>query len=366
MRTQTPNPKPQTPNPKPQTPNPKPQTAQRFSEVDSLRAVACALVIIAHAEDPSGVILQTFPLGHTGVLMFFAISGFVIPSSLRGTRWEGFKHFAVRRFWRLYPPLWGTLLLMYLVGTRDLSVSQWFSQATMIPRYLGSMLLSPHFWTLEVEFVFYAVSALLFLLVGHLRWCVLLLAYSLCGIGVIFPSAMSGWLHAECLMVMFWGACCREVLQIDFSRWNCLAPIKGVKWVRATVLGLLTGVLVFCPLGGIYFGFYEQDYPQIRDGLALTCAALGFLFWVILRPVRVSWLSCVGRWTYSTYLLHFGVMTTFLRVFRLFSIENPSSVPMIFPSIVIVASFTVGAVAYRWIEKPSDRIGKRLTRRRTA
>jgi len=345
-----------------QTPNPKPQTTQRFSEVDSLRAVACAFVIIAHVENSHDVILRTLPLGHIGVLMFFAISGFVIPSSLRGTRWQGFKHFVTRRFWRLYPPLWFTLILMYLVGTRDLSMFHWLAQVTMLPTYLGSVVLAPQFWTLEVEFLFYTVSALLFLLVGHLRWRVLLIAYSLCGIGVLLPSTMSYWLHAKYLMVMFWGALCREILQVDFSRRTCLLSVKGANWARAIVLGLLTGFLIFKPLVSIGFGLYDQDYPQVRGGLALTYAVLGFLFWVILRPVRVSWLSCVGRWTYSTYLLHFGVMTTMMRVLKFFSIENSNSVPLLFTITVIAASFAVGAVAYRWIEQPSDAIGKRLTR----
>jgi len=348
-----------------QAPNPKPQTAQRFSEVDSLRAVACALVIISHSERDSGIIMRTLPVGYIGVLMFFAISGFVIPNSLRGSRWEGGKAFGIRRFWRLYPPFWITLILMYLVGTRDIGVMQWLSQSTMIPSYLGGVLLSPHFWTLQVELIFYIIVSVLFLFLGKVRGTVLFLAYLVCRVGAIFPSDLGTWLRVDCLMVMFWGALCREILHVDFSHRTWLAPVKGVNWGRAALLGILTGTLVFYPLGEIYFGLCEQDYSQIIDGLGLACAALGFLFWVILTPMRIDWLSRVGRWTYSTYLLHFGVIVMSHRVLNFFSIKDPNSVPLLFSSILIIASFAVGAVAYRWIEQPSDRIGKRLAARRS-
>jgi len=287
--------------------------------------------------------------------MFFAISGFVIPSSLKGTRWKGVKRFAIRRFWRLYPPLWGTLFLMYFGASEYRDPSQWLAQATMFPHYLGSELIAPHFWTLEVELLFYTA-------VGMFGWRVLLPVYLLCGLSVIFPSGIGYRLQVEHLVVMFWGALCREILHVNFSRWTWLNPIRGVNWARAVVLGLLTGFLTSRPLVTITFGLYEQDYSAVKGELALTCAALGFIFWVVFTPVRIDWLSRIGRWTYSTYLLHWGVMIVALRVTHFFSIKEPTSVPMLFASIVIAASFAVGAVAYRWIEQPSDRIGKWLTR----
>jgi len=347
------------------TPNPEPRTPQRFSEVDSLRAIACALVIIEHTENEHGAIIRTLPVGYIGVLMFFAISGFVIPSSLRGARWQGFKHFVTRRFWRLYPPLWVALSLMYIGASAYRSPSQWFAQMTMLPRYLGSKFIAPHFWTLEVELVFYAVVGMLFLLIGRLSWRVLGPVYLLCGFSVIFPSGIGQWLQVEYLIVMFWGALCRETLRINFSRWAWLVPVKGIDWARSTVLGLLTGFLVFRSLGAIGFGSYEQDsYSQVRGSLALPCAVFGFLFWVIFTPVRIDWLSRLGRATYSTYLLHWGVIAVARRTAIFFSIEEPNSVPMVFTTIVTPVSFAIGAIAYRWIEKPSDAIGKRLTRAR--
>gem|GEM_PF-6457974 len=49
------------------------------------------------------------------------------------------------------------------------------------------------------------------------------------------------------------------------------------------------------------------------------------------------------------------------RMISLFFTQSPNLVPLLFTITVIVASFAVGAVAYRWIEQPSDSIGKRIT-----
>jgi len=161
---------------------------------------------------------------------------------------------------------------------------------------------------------------------------------------------------------MLWGTLCRETLRVNFLHWGWLAPIKGVEWGRSTVLGLLTGALISRPIGEIYFGLCEQDYDQIKGDVAWVCAVFGFLFWVIFTPVRIDWLSRIGRWTYSTYLLHWGVMILALRAANLFFIRNLNSAPMLFTTIVVVASFAAGAVFYRWIEQPSDRVGKWFTR----
>jgi len=374
----------QTPNPKPQTPNPKPQTTQRFSGVDSLRAVACALVIISHVPWAfRGVfsggewIVQSvafLDLGRLGVLMFFAISGFVIPSSLRGIRWDGFKAFAIRRLWRLYPPYWLVFGLSLCLFPDYYGLYDWdrvMRGVTMLSSFgqpTGAEAWT-HFWTLEVELVFYIFVGGLFLMFGRLGWWVTFFSYLLMGVAsapyfLIYPISWNTLLPH--LAVMFWGATCREVLHLDASSlrfWN--VGRKG----RAILLGLITAPLVS---GGgllIYKGLTIDLVPSgklIGWGISLIIGVLGFLFWVILwRVTLFSWLATVGRWTYSTYLFHAIVLWGGARLANLLLGGMLRGAPLVvYMVLMLILCFSVGAVAYRWIEQPSDRIGKRLTAKR--
>src|SRR4051794_38413296 len=99
----------------------------RYGNIDALRGFAAALVIVRHASDtmctvPPAVhtramlcnVSQAVDLGRVGVVAFFAISGFVIYPTLRGPRWDGTRKFLIRRFFRIYPAYWLSLVIGYL------------------------------------------------------------------------------------------------------------------------------------------------------------------------------------------------------------------------------------------------------------
>src|SRR6185436_8532690 len=106
-------------------------------------------------------------IGELGVMIFFLISGFVIPFSLRR---GGPGAFAVRRFFRLYPTLWFCLLISVIVGvpyfhhfgqafpydTADVATS-----ATLLSGYTGNTFVSWGLWTLAIEECFYVIAAVL-------------------------------------------------------------------------------------------------------------------------------------------------------------------------------------------------------------
>jgi len=366
------------------SPTPRPPS-KRFSEVDGLRAIACGLVIISHVPDffqtisQGGEWVSQLRMGRLAVLMFFAISGFVIPSSLRGDRWAGVKHFAIRRFWRLYPPYWLALLITCFWGFRyPIERLPW--DVMMLPglrKFAGveSAYGLLHFWTLEVEMIFYITLAFLFIIFGRLRWKLLFTGYIFLILWTVFGGFPVGiaphYFPIPAIMVMFWGAVCREVLRVDFTKCNWFLPIKGIAWARSSAIGLITAPLVIMGLYYfIYGGANEWENVETRFGLSLLCAVFGFLFWVILTPIRINWLSVVGRWTYSTYLFHFIVIVGVRALIESTNLSGLSSILYAWPLpvyvvVVLVLCFAVGAMAYRWIEQPSDKIGKRLTLERS-
>ena len=74
---------------------PQPARSRYRPEVDGLRALAVLVVIVNHFRK------DILPSGFLGVDIFFAISGYVITSSLYGHRFETLQHFLLAFYGRL-------------------------------------------------------------------------------------------------------------------------------------------------------------------------------------------------------------------------------------------------------------------------
>jgi len=298
-------------------------------------------------------------------MVFFAISGYVIPNSLRGARLAGAKHFIIRRFWRLYPPFWVVLAWACIAKFSNLWDKNFLWGLTMLPSAVGVDNALGHFWTLEVELLFYSLLLVLFLLSGRsgvsaLGGGIYLLSIGLSSYFSFPPMGNSLWLRLPLFFsVMFWGACCREIMRFDFSEWRLLR-LSG-HLMRVVLIGVITGLLLMSPIINVYYGFIDGDVVSMRQFSPVIISVLVFLFWVILRPVQIRWLARCGRWTYSVYLWHMMPIHATVISVQSGVIEGIGGWPL--PLYIIVflpISFALGAAAYRWIEQPSDRIGKRI------
>ena len=88
----------------------------RLQYIDAMRGIAALLVVLQHAlaeAFPASPLLEYVSPGRFGVVLFFLISGFVVPFSIKGER--PIASFVVNRAARLLPALWlsiGTLLIV--------------------------------------------------------------------------------------------------------------------------------------------------------------------------------------------------------------------------------------------------------------
>src|SRR5262245_59868150 len=96
-------------------------SSPRLATLDALRGLAALLVVLFHiftapqAGEARRVaaLFSSVDIGHLGVCLFFIVSGYVIPLSLDrlalGVFWW-------RRFVRLYPCYWLSIVLVLIVG----------------------------------------------------------------------------------------------------------------------------------------------------------------------------------------------------------------------------------------------------------
>ncbi len=146
--------------------------SRRFEEIDVLRGLAAITVVLSHYipywDRYNGDIPVWVPasLGHDAVLLFFAISGFVIFMTLE--RCRTVTDFAVLRFSRLYPAYWVALVLATSVTVLLFDQNFWkggfIVNLTMFQEFVRFKNLDNVYWSLTVELAFYLNVAWLFAL----------------------------------------------------------------------------------------------------------------------------------------------------------------------------------------------------------
>ncbi len=152
--------------------NPPVLTSDRYlPTLDGWRAIAIAMVVSSHclttasARDGGGgaINLLTFRLGTFGVMLFFAISGFLICTRLlveqETTGSISLRSFYIRRVSRILPPAYAYLVAIIVLALAGLLVATWMDiagAAFFFSNYIPSQSwFTGHFWSLAIEEHFY-------------------------------------------------------------------------------------------------------------------------------------------------------------------------------------------------------------------
>lgn len=304
-------------------------------------------------------------LGRAGVIAFFAISGFVVASTIKEPKDLGTRDFITKRFFRLYPAFWLTLLLTYLANWlpqgRTPSLGSLIANASMLPSVFGVESAMGHFWTLEIEFVFYMLVVLLFL-TGKLRSrrvlvsliAVLILPLSSWLIyKLTWTSSQGHWAQLPyCIAIMLWASLLRQSYVPGKS---VLEQLKA--WATPAVV--LATCLVFSR--AIFGGLHS--FPSFYDYMGGRGNLWGLLLFVTFLALRFQWpgfLVWLGTISYSIYLLHPVVLYPFF-----FGISSSkgllASAPLwVYIFFVIGVTVALASLSYVLVESPSNAIAKRL------
>ncbi|MBA2609921.1 MAG: acyltransferase [Actinobacteria bacterium] len=309
---------------------------------------------VAEAEVASRV-----SFGWIAVAIFFVVSGFVIPFSLRRASIRGFT---VRRFFRIYPTLWACLAitLLVLVVQRFLSGSsvpytapEILKNAALIAPYTDDVWIEPVAWTLAIEELFYLTAALMASrkVLADARW-ILAVGAACCALAFV-PSTRDGtpfifWLtyNLTFLPLIYVGAVIHEVWEQRWSR------NKGIAVAAALIL--LYAI-------GLYAG---PTSPEATLSLRSSLIGIAIFVAIATNSSRIKYsraLDLLGSISYPLYLLHGVNGYVLLRWLEAHGISYYIGLP------VAIAGALAGAVlVHYFVELPMMRLGRRLgaTKRR--
>jgi len=336
--------------------------AKRYEHLDSLRGLAAFLVLWMHGAERmvedggSGVgaligfeIPDYLHFGRVGVVLFFALSGFLIAKSLEGENWK--FSFPLKRFFRLYP-----IYIVSIISALLLMNPRWdplllLANLTMLPTLFGQDELMGLYWTLQTEVIFYGVfyfitwfrlgSSRKFLYFTALFFTAVFMAEQL----LVSPEYLDSLplmikKLAQHLGIMFWGA--------------CLYKSKREEYGNAALLGLTGFILLPSMVAGIEYGLGGfRGSPPVMMSYLTAVVVCYLVFYFRFSNRLFGW---IGRIGYSVYLNHGLVLFLYIK-----SGISPGFFKGMF--LYVMATLAVSWVSYRLIEAPGIRVSRKLVNR---
>jgi peptidoglycan/LPS O-acetylase OafA/YrhL len=361
-------------------------TASRIHGLDTLRALAVALVVLHHytlfvSDAPTFGWIGT--MGWAGVDLFFALSGYLIGNqifaALGSTRGFGLGRFYLRRGLRTLPNFWVVLALYALWPA-------WRGDTTMLPlwQYLTftqNIYLEPgtafsHAWSLCIEEQFYLLLPAAAILGAALRqagvrqrwaWGALLLAVA--GGMLVRATIWQDGQNAPNRLgyyyqYIYYSSWCRadELLAgVGLALMKHRAP--GL-WRRVLAHGnalLAAGIAL---TGATFAWFLDDRYALAQTVAGYPLLALGFALLILaalapdslLHRVRVPGAACLALWSYAIYLTHKSV--SILVAAHLAQAGYEAEAPIMIAA-CMAASLAAGWLLYVLVETPFMRLRAR-------
>ena len=382
-----------------------PTSGPRLDWLDALRGYAALVVVLFHLS-PTVIgagahmaVFRVIDLGKYGVLLFFLVSGYVIPMSME-------RHGSLRRFWigrlfRIYPAyLFAIVFLIVCTATvpavlREQTISSMLGHATMLSDPLGLRGAVRVFWTLSYEMVFYLVAAGLFAwrLHRHSAWWAAGLTAAAVLLGPRLPDGLfaagfdSRRITAAVLLVLV-TACIAGfltgrtrsagLLGIGFVLLIALnAHPAATSTVASSQQGLLLLAVMFA---GTVVHRAQHGHLDRRTAwacLALVTAAVAWIAVTSLTALAVAAtfavafaargrgvpriLTWLGSISYSLYLLHVGVLMLVTRAVPDLD-DRPIEIRLLTGIAYLAAALGIAWLAYRAVELPAQALGRRIDR----
>ncbi|WP_369777449.1 acyltransferase family protein [Streptomyces sp. R33] len=397
-------------------------TGARLGWLDALRGFA-ALVVAMHHFDVlrmlpfGGLIRRNFDLGVFGVMLFFIVSGYIIPASLE--RRGDVRAFWIGRIFRIYPALIVALaasiaMLPAADGSTSLlrtgdDLASLVANGMMLQDLLGVRNGMNVTWTLCYEMVFYFLVTMLFTRGLHRHSGVIAAAFA--GAALAIGTAL-----APQLLLTELGSVRQLLLIVTpvflLGFWGVLSGNRKLTGAGALLLGGLGLVLLTLNSRAVTFetllipatmfagtALYRAQHGQLRRAPALIACGfvvaagvlVGWLYnrngiqahtwtsgwkafslsylaaWVLfglgflLRnrrfPKVLTWLGAIS---FSLYLLHFPLLRTLGPLLGVPPMPSSTLGKFAWTGIFLAVLLAASHLMYRLVELPAQRLGRRV------
>ncbi|ALJ39515.1 MULTISPECIES: acyltransferase family protein [Azospirillum] len=352
-------------------------------ELESLRGLAAIAVVLAHASAIFSVdgisAYWGMPLGSqspatltlsligalfnpgTAVVFFFVLSGYVLTRSLADDPLP-FGTYLIRRAFRLFPPMWASILLMSALlaaggAPADRTIfSDWFNavfSAGIGLRDVAENLVlagfkaNPVTWTMYVE----AIGSLF-------------IPFSLF-ISKRFGGSRFGRACRYALLLVLFVLSMATFPSLSLSYVVCFQVGAMLAQDRSLVIARHQGIVILAAVAAMVC---ERLFiPSERWSLLVNIAVSAAVMLAILGRAETCFLRhkmmrFIGLVSYSLYLFHVPVIYAVGMAAAALGLRGQGVWPSLgLLSIVTVLSLGLAAVTHRLIEAPTRRAGRRLT-----
>lgn len=349
----------------------KPNT--RIESLDGIRGVSILMVLLAHAATSfpklltNTAVFRIFSNGHTGVMIFFVISGYLITKLLLIERDKkgqiSIKDFYIRRFLRIFPVFYIYIaVVMILKHTVYPGIFTDYTTIFFAALYIWNykhLLTGPsyhetngnwfmgHLWSLSMEEQFYLIWPFTFKKIPNKKLInvVIILIIIIPVLRIVTYACVTENRNLIIRMLHTGGdtiliGCLGALLERSEKFMNFLKNLWSKKWI------VVTAFLYLFPLDWYLTSKFGEAY-SVFIGYSLSNVAILFLIlWCIYVPspvyrfLNTPWVMQIGTISYSLYIWQQLILTK-----KYVSFTN--TLPFNF-----IAVFLIAFMSYYLIEKP--------------
>lgn len=310
-----------------------------FPALTGVRALAAYMVYIHHYNNSGNGVFQSFFAElHTGVTLFFVLSGFLIAFRYLAIEKLDFKNYMINRIARIYPMyfiLTTLTFLFYAITTTGVDLNiilLYFSNITFMKGFFDDFMFSgiAQGWTLTVEETFYILAPFILFLVKRRLASLLIIPILLLSLGFLIVKIFGhldfyGFFGSNDFMLIrtFFGRCVEFFAGIGlavFFKKNKIKPTGNyLTYIGFAVIIICIYILALAANAG---NGIEHPFGKVINNLILPLFGVSIFYLglltektIISKILQSRLCVFIGKSSYVFYLIHIGFLATLLKGF---------------------------------------------------